>query len=109
MHAFFSGSFPGQLYAANEALKLEYGGISYIANVLQCDRKTIYRGITELTHPEMIEKDRERAKVETRVRIIDLLKSETAGCQKDFRIAWHHACCRVAAFKNIKTSRLCSK
>ncbi len=30
-----------RLYAANEALKLGYGGISHIASVLNCDRKTI--------------------------------------------------------------------
>ena len=47
-----------RLYAANEALKLGYGGISYIASVLNCDRKTIYRGISELKNPETIEKDK---------------------------------------------------
>jgi len=30
-----------RLYSATEALKLGYGGISYISRVLGCDRKTI--------------------------------------------------------------------
>jgi len=51
-----------RLYAANEALRLGYGGISYIASVLGCDRKTIYRGIAELKQAETIEKERVRAK-----------------------------------------------
>ncbi len=41
-----------RLYAAAEALKLGYGGISYISGVLGCDKKTILRGILELNHPE---------------------------------------------------------
>ena len=51
-----------RLYAAAEALKLGYGGISYISRVLGCDRNTILRGILELNHPESIEKDRIRTK-----------------------------------------------
>ena len=35
-------------YAAIEALKLGYGGIGYISQVLGCDQKTISRGIAEL-------------------------------------------------------------
>lgn len=38
-----------------------YGGICYISQVLNCDRKTIYKGITELKHPDIIEKSRVRA------------------------------------------------
>ncbi len=51
-----------RLYAAAEALKLGYGGVSYISRVLGCDRKTILQGILELNHPESIEKDRIRTK-----------------------------------------------
>jgi len=51
-----------RLYAAAEALKLGYGGISYISRVLGCDRKTILRGMLELNHPESIKKDRIRIK-----------------------------------------------
>lgn len=35
-------------YAAIEALKLEHGGIIYIANVVGCDRDTVNEGIKEL-------------------------------------------------------------
>ncbi len=88
-----------RLYAANEALKLGYGGISYIARVLNCDRKTINRGITELTHPEMIENDRERAKGGGRKKSIDsipdldekflgVLRDYTAGDPMDEKIRW---------------------
>lgn len=39
-------------YAAIEARKLPYGGISYIAEVFNCDRKTIGRGLAELEELE---------------------------------------------------------
>jgi hypothetical protein len=35
-------------YAAVEALKLEHGGIGYIARLLNIDPKTIRRGIKEM-------------------------------------------------------------
>ena len=35
-------------YAAVEASKLGHGGIDYIAKLLQCDPKTIRRGLAEL-------------------------------------------------------------
>jgi hypothetical protein len=37
-----------RLYAANEALKLGHGGITSIATLLGCHRKTIQRGLLEL-------------------------------------------------------------
>ena len=45
-------------YAAVEALKLGYGGISYISRLLSVDRKTILEGKKELkllTTPERME------------------------------------------------------
>lgn len=51
-----------RLYAAAEALKVGYGGISYISKLLNCDRKTISKGIRELDCLEIIEKDRIRKK-----------------------------------------------
>jgi len=39
-------------YAAIEALKLEHGGIEYIARVLGCDPKTIQQGLHELEQSE---------------------------------------------------------
>ena len=35
-------------YAASEALKLGYGGISYMSSVLDIERNTIFQGIKEL-------------------------------------------------------------
>jgi hypothetical protein len=37
-------------YAAIEARKLERGGVTYIARVLGCDRKTIQAGMQDLGH-----------------------------------------------------------
>jgi len=37
-------------FAAIEAVQRGYGGIVYIASVLQCSTKTIERGIKELDH-----------------------------------------------------------
>ncbi len=34
-----------RLFAASEALKLGYGGIAYIAQLLDCHRRTIERGL----------------------------------------------------------------
>jgi len=99
-----------RLFAANEALKLGYGGISYIAGVLNCDRKTIYRGITELTHPEMIEKDRVRANGGGRKQSIgsipdldekfeNVLWNYTAGDPMDEKIRWTNLTCQQIADK----------
>ena len=35
-------------YAAVEARRLGHGGIEYVAEVLECSRRTIERGLTEL-------------------------------------------------------------
>jgi hypothetical protein len=35
-------------YAAVEARRLGYGGIEYVADVLECSRRTIERGLSEL-------------------------------------------------------------
>ena len=40
-----------RLYAAAEALKLGYGGIGYIAQLFDCHRKTVQRGLHELRNP----------------------------------------------------------
>jgi hypothetical protein len=45
-----------RLYAAVEALKLPHGGIRYISELLECDRKNILHGIKELKNPRMIQK-----------------------------------------------------
>jgi len=42
------------LFAASEALKLGHGGIAYIAQLLDCRRSTIERGLNELRHPDSL-------------------------------------------------------
>ena len=51
-----------RLYAGAEAIKLPYGGITYIAKLFGCDRKTVSRGIMELQSPDLLDKDRIRKK-----------------------------------------------
>lgn len=88
-----------RLYAASEALKLGHGGVSYIARILNCDRKTIYRGVSELKNPETIEKDKIRVKGGGRKKSIDtipnidekflgVLKDYTAGDPMDEKVRW---------------------
>ena len=40
-------------YAAIEALKLGYGGQSYICEILYCDPGTVKKGLDELQNDEM--------------------------------------------------------
>jgi hypothetical protein len=49
-------------YAAIEALKLGYGGIEYIARVLECDPKTIRVGLEELEGEDDLDTGRSRKK-----------------------------------------------
>ena len=44
-------------YAAIEALKLPHGGKKYIADVLDCDFKTIQQGLAELNSEEELKKN----------------------------------------------------
>ena len=47
-------------YAAVEATKLGHGGIEYIAQLLQCDPKTIRRGLAELDEAADLDTSRVR-------------------------------------------------
>ena len=49
-------------YAAIEAAKLGHGGIEYIARVLECDPKTIQRGLEELEGGDDLDAGRSRKK-----------------------------------------------
>jgi hypothetical protein len=49
-------------YAAVEALKLGHGGVEYIAQLLQCDPKTIRQGMQDLDQPVDPAADRVRKK-----------------------------------------------
>jgi hypothetical protein len=88
-------------YAAIEAQKLKYGGISYIARVLGCSRTTIHQGLSEL---EALPAD---SRLEARIRragggrksyeqttegideaFLDVLKDNIAGDPMDERVRW---------------------
>ena len=47
-------------YAAVEAIKLGHGGVTYISNLFDCSRATIYSGINEIKNDEIIIEDRIR-------------------------------------------------
>jgi hypothetical protein len=49
-------------YAAIEATKLGYGGVEYIARVLECDPKTIGQGQAELEGGDDLDTGRVRKK-----------------------------------------------
>lgn len=49
-------------YAGLEANKLGHGGISYVSQILGCDRKTVSQGIDELLHPAGLDPARVRQK-----------------------------------------------
>ena len=49
-------------YAAVEAVKLGHGGIAFISQLLNCDSKTISRGINELKSEDQLNSDRQRKK-----------------------------------------------
>ncbi len=88
-----------RLYAAAEAIKLPFGGISYISVLFGCDRKTVARGITELRNPEQIVKEGVRNKGGGRKKSISCIPdidenfmivicNYTAGDPMDERIRW---------------------
>lgn len=49
-------------YAGLEAMKLGHGGVSYISEILGCDRKTVCKGIEEILDPPELEPGRIRKK-----------------------------------------------
>jgi hypothetical protein len=59
-------------YAAIEATKLGYGGVDYIARVLECDPKTIRQGQAELEEGDDLNTGRVRKKGGGRKRLIDI-------------------------------------
>jgi hypothetical protein len=88
-----------RLYAGVEALKLPYGGISYIAQLFACSRNTILRGIIELGGKESIPGKRDRKAGGGRKQVIEkqadinevflsILKEHTAGDPMDEKVKW---------------------
>lgn len=90
-----------RLYAAIEAIKVGHGGISYIANIVECNRKTIARGIRELQ--SLTDEDEENRRVRAPgggrksydeihenidEHFLDVLKNYTAGDPMNEEIKW---------------------
>ena len=86
-------------YAAIEATKLGYGGVTYIRSILQCDDRTITRGLQELKSELSIENSRIRQPgagrkllLDTKVGLddafLEIVKEHTAGSPMDETIKW---------------------
>ena len=86
-------------YAAIEATKLGYGGVTYIRSILQCDDRTITRGLQELNSELSNEDSRIRQAGAGRKLILDtkeglenafleVIKDHTAGSPMDETIKW---------------------
>ena len=97
-----------RLYAGAEAIKLPHGGITYIADLFGCDRKTVSRGILEITNSEQIEKDRIRKKgggrktslvtiPDINEKFIKVIWDHTAGDPMDEKIRWTNLTCQQIA------------
>lgn len=88
-----------RLYAGVEALKLFYGGITYIAKLFNCSHNTVQRGIKELAEQKSVAQNRSRKEgggrkptLEKHPDINDvflmLLKEHTAGNPMDEAQKW---------------------
>lgn len=86
-------------YAAIEAKKLGYGGISYIQRVLGCRPETIKRGIEEIKSPEIIKESQIRKKGAGRKKCLEtiegieqaflsVIEQQIAGSPMDESIRW---------------------
>ncbi len=109
-----------RLYAGVEALKLPYGGITYIANIFDCSRETIRRGIKELNQEITLDTDRNRKEGGGRQTVLKkqpdinatfllLIKVHTAGDPMDENKKWTNLSCAdigaLLAEKGFKVSR----
>jgi hypothetical protein len=88
-----------RIYAAIEAQKFPRGGITYMAEILGCNRKTIRRGIKDLKDPRTLPKDRIRRqgggakpKLETiagiDVAFLEIVRDYTAGDPMKEEVLW---------------------
>jgi len=88
-------------YAAIEALKLKHGGITYIANVFECDRDRISDGIKELKalpsdsgyekhvrRPGGGRKSYEEKQPDIDEKFLSVLAEYTAGDPMDEQVRW---------------------
>lgn len=88
-------------YAAIEAVKIGYGGISYIHRVLGCGRSSIRLGIAELSDDEAMREERQRSPGGGRksafetyehldAAFLRVIEGHTAGSPMDAAIKWTH-------------------
>ena len=88
-------------YAALEAEKLGYGGISYIARLLGCRRQTVKKGLIELESTQLINEHRIRKKGAGRKKSIEtidgineaflrVIDRHIAGSPMNESIRWTH-------------------
>jgi len=86
-------------YAAIESTKLGHGGVEYISSVLQCDPKTIRRGLAELEETADLDTSRVRKKGGGRKKLIEIfaaleanffkvLEDHTAGAPMRAEVKW---------------------
>ena len=86
-------------YAAIEAKKLGYGGISYICRLFDCDESSVKHGLSELERPLTNQGKRIRRVGGGRKRILDttpqiegvfleIMRPHTAGSPMDETIKW---------------------
>jgi len=109
-----------RLYAGVEALKLPYGGVSYIARLFNCSRDTVLLGIKELSEEETLPQNRTRREGGGRTAVLDqgsnvdvifllLLKEHTAGDPMDEKVKWTDLTCAdisdLLAKRGFKVSR----
>jgi len=109
-----------RLYAGIEALKLSYGGASYIARLFGCSRDTVLRGTKELNEEETLTQNCNRKAgggrtpaLEKYVGIDDaflnILKEHTAGDPMDEKVKWTDLTCATISTllvaKDFKVSR----
>jgi len=88
-----------RLYAGIEALKLSYGGVTYIANLFGCSRDTVSQGINELSEDDTLPSGRSRRDGGGRQPVLEkqadindvfllLIKEHTAGDPMDETKKW---------------------
>lgn len=86
-------------YAAIEAKKLGYGGISYVCDVMTCDRESVKRGLRELAEAVLEDKQRIRQAGAGRKRVVDtmaglveafgeVMAPHSAGSPMDEAVKW---------------------
>ena len=99
-----------RLYAGVEALKLPYGGISYISRLFGCACDTVLQGIKELNEDEILPQNRNRKAGGGRTPVLEkgsgideiflfILKDHTAGDPMDEKIKWTDlTCAEISVF-----------